>query len=69
VFQHCLTSLVASRFTTRAQTCDLTALIDFVEKLLDQTTEVDQLVSIARRQDVGPNARQLAGKALIKSAS
>jgi hypothetical protein len=69
VFQHCLTSLVASRFTTRAQTCDLTALIDFVEKLLDQTAEVDQLTSIARRPDVGPNAPLLAGKALIKPAS
>jgi hypothetical protein len=37
--------------------------------LLDQTTEVDQLISIARRRDVGPNAPRLAGKALIKSAS
>jgi hypothetical protein len=69
VFQHCLTSLVASRFTTRAKICDLTAPIDFVEKLLDQTAEVDQLVSIARRRDIGPNAPLLAGKALIKSAS
>jgi len=34
------------RFTTRAQTCDLTALIDLVEKLLDHITEVDQLVSM-----------------------
>src|SRR5258708_10898996 len=69
VFQHCLTSLVASRFTTRARTCDLTARIDFVEKLLDQTTAVDQLVSIARRRDVGPNTPLSVGKALIKSPS